>query len=87
MTYYIINLPATRQAQKLTFWGVGYQPNTADYSEALVVNEDHLNANLERFDNGRTTRAILTTVVQNHTGDWRELVGWTTPAQQEGAAA
>ncbi len=87
MTYYIISLPETRQAQQLIFWGIGYQPNSTDHGKALVVNEDHVNANLERYDNGRTTRAILTHIVETHTGDWRELVGWTTPAQQEGAAA
>lgn len=74
MTYYIINLPASRQSQQLIFWGKGYSPDTAHTRKALVVSEEHVNANLERFDNGRTTRAILTHIVESHTGDWQELV-------------
>lgn len=87
MSYFIINLPATRKAQQLTFWGAGTQPDTPDHSQALVVNESQVIASLDRYDNGRTTRAILAHIVENHTGHWRELVGWNSPAQQEGEAA
>lgn len=74
MTYHIINLPQTRLRQRLTFWGVGTQGDTEDPRQALTVNEDYVNANLNRYDNGRTTRAILTDIVATHTGDWRELI-------------
>lgn len=86
MSYYIINLPATRQAQQLTFLARDYPWDTTALQQALVVSEDRLNASLERFDNGRTTRAVLTNIVESHTGDWRELVGWTI-AESKGAAA
>ncbi len=90
MSYHIINLSQTRLRQQLTFWGVGNEPDTTDPRRALIVNEEYLNRNLERYDNGRTTRAILTRVVENHTGDWRELMGWPVPEnelEQTGDAA
>lgn len=90
MSYYIINLAQTRMQQQLVFWGVGSEPDTIDPRRALIVTEEYLNRNLERYDNGRTTRAILTRVVENHAGDWRELVGWPVPEhelEQTGDAA
>lgn len=79
--YFIINLVATQEANQLIFWGTGAVANTADKAQALIVNEEHLNVSLERYDNGATTRAILADVVRNHTGDWRELINPTIPAQ------
>ncbi len=86
MNYFIIDMTATRQAQQLMFLERSYQGSTTEIQQALVVREGHLNANLERFDNGRTTRAILTSAVENHIGHWRELVGWNIP-ESKGAAA
>ncbi len=87
MNYYIINLVATRQEQQLIFVGRGYRQDSIDPTQALVVREDLLNKSLERFDNGRTTRAILIEKFESHTGHWRELVGWVTSEQKKGAVA
>lgn len=72
--YLIINLPATRRAGKVMFWGRGTQPDTPDPKQALIVNEEYVNAALHRYDNGATTRAILARVVREHEGDLMELL-------------
>lgn len=60
--YHIINVPATRQAGYLMYWAPG-KPDTPEPSDAMIVNEDQVNRSLERYDNGATTRAVLTSVV------------------------
>jgi hypothetical protein len=87
MTYYIINLPATRQAGKVIFWGRGAEPDTPDPEQALIVSEEYVNAALHRYDNGATTRAILASVVRNYDGDLMELLTPKKPATKEGDAA
>lgn len=87
MSYHIIDLVQTRLQQRMVFWGVGNEAHTTDPRRALIVSEEYVNHNLERYDNGRTTRAILTNVVKKHTGDWRELMRWSTSNEQKGDAA
>ena len=58
MNYLIINLPMTQQEQRLIFWGERSRFDTADPRKALVINEEYVNINLERYDNGCSTRAV-----------------------------
>ncbi|MBU2967083.1 hypothetical protein Q4508_12460 [Amphritea sp. 2_MG-2023] len=58
MNYLIINLPMTQQAQQLIFWGARSHFDTPDPHKAMVINEEYVNINLERYDNGSTTRAV-----------------------------
>lgn len=60
--YLIIDLPATRKHNAVMFWGVGTLVVTANPAAAMLVNEDHVNRNLERFDNGSTTQAVIAEV-------------------------
>ncbi|MDI3325600.1 hypothetical protein QKW35_14575 [Pontibacterium granulatum] len=83
--YHIINLPESKRRKQLVFWGIGSEANTTHPARALIVNEDHLNAALERYDNGATTRAILTDKVQAIQGDWQQLTDMTPYVKGEAA--
>ena len=86
MNYYlIINLPESKQRQTLVFWGTGSQANTTDQGKAMIVNENHLNAALERFDNGSTTRAILADKVDALQCNWQQLTDMTPYLKGEAA--
>lgn len=76
MDYLIINLPATYEHQQLMYWGMPGKNDTPDYRNALVVAEEYVNINPERYDNGTTTSIILKEVVEHHQGDWHELLNW-----------
>lgn len=84
--YFIINLPLTREAEQVMFWGCN-EPDTGDYRTALIVTEEYVNSNLNRYDNGRTTRAILCRAVRNHQGNLMELLEPKKPTTEEGEAA
>ncbi|SEQ24057.1 hypothetical protein SAMN03080615_00856 [Amphritea atlantica] len=79
MNYLIINLPATYERQQLTFWGKPGKSDTTDHKDALVIEEEYININPERYDNGTTTSVILKEAVELHQGDWRELLNWENP--------
>ena len=85
--YYIVNLPATREAGEMTFWARGAGQDTTDPEQALIVNEEYVNGALHRYDNGATTRALLISRVRGHEGDLMELLIPKKPATNEGEAA
>lgn len=58
MNYLIINLPMTLAEQRLIFWGARSRFDTPDPRKAMVIDEEYVNINLERYDNGSTTRAV-----------------------------
>ncbi|WP_420554010.1 hypothetical protein [Neptuniibacter marinus] len=64
--YLIIDLPKTREIGAVMFWGIGSTVTTANPNAAMVVNCSYLDQNLERFDNGATTQAVLKSVVDEH---------------------
>lgn len=72
--YLIIDLPKTRETGAVMFWGIGSTVTTANPNAAMVVNSSHLNRNLDRFDNGATTQAVLKSVVDEHNGQLEYLL-------------
>jgi hypothetical protein len=72
--YLIIDLPKTRENGAVMFWGVGSTVTTANPRAAMVVNSSYLDQNLERFDNGATTQAVLKSVVDEHNGQLEYLL-------------
>ncbi|SIS88287.1 hypothetical protein [Neptunomonas antarctica] len=63
--YYIIDLTRSNIRKGLTvFMAKDLKTRTPFLEEAGRVPEAIVNANLERFDNGQTTRAMLTNAIQ-----------------------
>lgn len=59
----IIDIPASREAGQVMFWGVAETVTTPDPERAMVVSTEQLNKKLDRFDNGSTTQAVLKAAV------------------------
>lgn len=78
----IIDLPKSHEAQQVMFWGVGETVTTPDPKKAMLVTTEHLNRKLDRFDNGRTTRAVLKSRVDALKGNFEGLIKF----EQEQAA-
>lgn len=74
--YLIIDLPATRKAGTVMFWGIGSTVTTANPAAGMIVTESHLNNNLNRFDNGATTQAVLKAAVEEHKDDLESLLNF-----------
>ncbi|MGH1460971.1 MAG: hypothetical protein ACRBB6_02930 [Neptuniibacter sp.] len=70
----IIDLPASRQAGQIRFWGVAETVTTPDPAQAMLVPTEHLNKCLHRYDNGRTTRAVLQNKIKEMNGDYDQLI-------------
>lgn len=64
--YLIIDLPKTRETGVVMFWGTGSTVTTANPKAAMIVNSGHLEKNLDRFDNGATTQAVLKSAAEKH---------------------
>ncbi|MFN3881905.1 MAG: hypothetical protein ACK4L8_10805 [Nitrincola lacisaponensis] len=83
--YHIINVPATRAAGCLMYWASG-KPDTPEPQEAMIVNEDQVNRSLERYDNGATTRAVLTsTVTLNRPAEMQNILNSIIGNQEDAA--
>ncbi len=61
--YYIIDLTADTRNGVLTLLGRNLKNRVSTLEHAARVPETLLNTDLERFDNGTTTRAILTSAL------------------------
>jgi len=81
--YYIIDVVATRTEGRVVFWGKGDCLFTTKPQRALVITEESVNANLNRYDDGKHTRAVLCSAVHNHTGDLMELLQYRKPQATE----
>lgn len=82
--YLIIDIPKTREVGAVMFWGVGSTVTTANPNAAMIVPENYLIKNLNRFDNGATTSAVLKSVVQEQKDNLETLIDF--PINKENAA-
>ncbi|MGI1669976.1 MAG: hypothetical protein K6L74_06565 [Neptuniibacter sp.] len=70
----IIDLPASRHAGQVLFWGVAEMVITPDPAKAMLVPTEQMNKSLHRYDNGSTTRAVLQSKVKEMSGDYSQLI-------------
>lgn len=75
-SYLIIDLPATRKIGVVMFWGIGKIVTTPNPNAAMEVNDSHLNSNLDRFDNGATTQAVLKSIALEHKDNLESLLSF-----------
>lgn len=78
--YLIIDLPKTREVGAVMFWGIGSTVTTANPKAAMVVNSSHLEKNLDRFDNGATTQAVLKSATEKHKSALENLLNFPLQA-------
>ena len=65
-TYYVIDLQRTDiQKGIVVFLAQDMKKRTRFLEDAGTFMEEFINENLERFDNGHTTRAMLTSVIKS----------------------
>ena len=74
--YLIIDLPTTRKIGVVMFWGIGKTVTTPSPNAAMEVNDSHLNSNLDRFDNGATTQAVLKSIALEHKDNLEALLSF-----------
>lgn len=86
MSYLIINIPASKAQGELIYWGRQRKYDSPKHIDAIVIGEEYVNINLERYDNGVTTRAVLLQDVINRPDEVRASIGLNVSAQ-EGEAA
>jgi hypothetical protein len=77
----------TQQEQRLIFWGERSRFDTPDPHQALVINEEYVNLNLERYDNGSTTRAVSQEDAINRPIEILNTLGITLKQNAAGEAA
>ncbi|MGB0732452.1 MAG: hypothetical protein ACPGPF_01765 [Pontibacterium sp.] len=83
MNYLIINLPESRRCKQVVYWAAGEQSTTHNPHAAMLVSEEAVNKKLDRYDNGRTTQAVLASVAQAHNNPWNLI---SAPAPLGGVA-
>lgn len=86
MSYLIINIQASQAQGQLIFWGKQRRYDSSRHIDAIAIDEEYVNINLERYDNGVTTRAVLLQDVINRPDEVRASIGLNVSAK-EGEAA
>ncbi len=76
-TNLIIDIPVSRVTGQVMFWAVGNKVTTANPKAAMEVETSRLNQNLDRFDNGRTTQAVLKSQVEAHANNLEALINFS----------